>query len=227
MIIDGHSIPLEPLTTASFSPFGTCITSPLPRSTNTVPKQLPTPYHPDQQPQPIYANQNTALKASPISPLINNYPSTPAKPPSKPLMSMFSCFPRPPSTISSGRLPIKILERHPYTTQTFSPLGIAPADQLTCFLVVVAPSLSVTVKGVVNPPDLAGLKAFYARGDQAVTYSAGTWHAPMIVLGEKRVDFVVTQFVNGVAEDDCQEVNVEGVNIDLKSLPLGSERAKL
>lgn len=30
----------------------------------------------------------------------------------------------------------------------------------------------------------------------------------MIVLGERRIDFLVTQFVNGVAKDDCQEVLV-------------------
>lgn len=28
----------------------------------------------------------------------------------------------------------------------------------------------------------------------------------MIVLGSRRVDFLVTQFANGVADDDCQEV---------------------
>lgn len=30
----------------------------------------------------------------------------------------------------------------------------------------------------------------------------------MIVLGSQRVDFLVTQFANGVADDDCQEVLV-------------------
>jgi ureidoglycolate lyase len=36
----------------------------------------------------------------------------------------------------------------------------------------------------------------------------------MVVLGEKRVDFVVTQFVNRVPQDDCQEVRVgDGVNV--------------
>lgn len=49
-----------------------------------------------------------------------------------------------------------------------------------------------------------------AHGRQAVTYGAGTWHAPMVVLGAKRVDFVVVQHVNGVSGDDCQEVEVKG-----------------
>jgi ureidoglycolate lyase len=43
----------------------------------------------------------------------------------------------------------------------------------------------------------------------------------MIVLGRRRVEFVVTQFANGVAEDDCQEVLVEGVEIGLEGLPEG------
>lgn len=55
------------------------------------------------------------------------------------------------------------------------------------------------------------LKAFIATTDQAVTYGAGTWHAPMAVLGEEgtKVDFVVVQFANGVGVEDCQEVFLE------------------
>lgn len=47
-----------------------------------------------------------------------------------------------------------------------------------------------------------------------ITYGAGTWHAPMVVVGEGRMDFVVTQWVNGREEDDCQEVEIaEGVQV--------------
>ena len=60
-----------------------------------------------------------------------------------------------------------------------------------------------------RPPDLLNLKAFTAHGEQAITYGVGTWHAPMMVLGKRRVDFVVTQFVSGVADEDCQEVMVD------------------
>ena len=38
----------------------------------------------------------------------------------------------------------------------------------------------------------------------------------MVVLGKERVDFVVTQFVSGVPDEDCQEVLVPGgVQVDL------------
>ena len=117
-----------------------------------------------------------------------------------------------------NRLAVKILERHPFTTQTFCPLGLASGGKETYFLVIVAPSLEVSVKGggvgsavvVERPPDLKNLRAFVAHGGQAITYAPGTWHAPMVVLGERRVDFVVTQFVNGVPQDDCQEVGIGG-----------------
>lgn len=69
-------------------------------------------------------------------------------------------------------------------------------------------------------PDLAGLKAFRCRGNQAVTYAPGCWHAPMVVVdergggagagdgcdsGEGGMDFVVVQSENGTAMD-CEEV---------------------
>lgn len=145
-----------------------------------------------------------------------------------------------------------VLERHPYTTQSFIPLGLSPSassstnrkkrreeeeqqkrsrkrggddthtDTDTVYLVIVAPSrigekvnaakITTTANGVertvtvTDPPDLEKMRAFVATDAQAVTYGAGTWHAPMVVLGKRRVDFVVVQFVNGVEEEDCQEV---------------------
>lgn len=188
-------------------------------------------------------------------------------------------------------LTISLLERHPYTTQTFAPLGLAPAispqqnvhngtdddDASARFLVVVGPSLPNSLPAttattaniskdstrrqnttttnipssmnpqvsISNPPDLFSLRAFLAHGAQAITYSPGTWHAPMIVLGngnkgtsrnedragdekeEKkvkgdtnggangnvRVDFIVTQFVNGVQEEDCEEIQWIGPGV--------------
>lgn len=97
-----------------------------------------------------------------------------------------------------------------------------------------APSLTSPVTGtsdgqqrVTNPPDLTRLHAFIGRGDQAVTYGVGTWHAPMVVVGRRRVDFVVVQFVNGTA-DDCEEVEVgEEVTVDLSGLDIGGGRREV
>lgn len=140
-------------------------------------------------------------------------------------MNMFVCAPRsllPHNKSESGTegiFPVSILERHPYTTQTFIPLGLSPHEaQNVRYLVIVAPSLPASQvdselpvpKGDGLPgrglPDLGRVKAFLARGGQAVTYGAGTWHAPMVVLGSRAVDFVVVQFANGVGVEDCQEV---------------------
>lgn len=55
-------------------------------------------------------------------------------------------------------------------------------------------------------PDLKNLRAFIANGNQAVTYGAGTWHAPMVVIGARPIDFVVVQFANDVGIEDCQEI---------------------
>ncbi|KAL6239343.1 hypothetical protein BDW75DRAFT_138377 [Aspergillus navahoensis] len=233
------SLTPEPLTRDAFASFGTAIIPPLPRSVTTAPNPLSShPKHHLVSP-PVAANQLSALKYSPISPLLNNYPSQcPSKQPSEARMSMFSCFPRALRIVigigeaKAGKekekvvFDVGILERHPYTTQTFSPLGLGSDDKSAYYLVVVAPTLhgqtatARTEAGenvlILDPPDLCKIRAFVASGDQAVTYSAGTWHAPMVVVGERRVDFVVTQFVNGVAEEDCQEVCFgQGIVVDL------------
>ncbi|OAX81732.1 hypothetical protein ACJ72_03923 [Emergomyces africanus] len=252
----------SPLTPSSFRPFGTAISSPLPTALTrappaaTIPSSSSASYSPSDLPFPILANQSTALKYSPISVFQNNYHQCrsaeayrrgKAKD-GEPCMRRKS---------SSGLFDVRILERHPYTTQTFIPLGVPSAmdkqrqdkgdivlstgshdnrndgeddNPTPCYLVIVAPSLHgqtaqatvVNAQGlrehvlINDPPDLHNMKAFIAHGGQAVTYGAGTWHAPMVVVGKRRVDFVVVQFVNGIAEDDCQEVAFgEGLVVDV------------
>lgn len=110
-------------------------------------------------------------------------------------------------------------------------MGLGREDRETAYLVIVAPTLPTgawdwqdldhpghdyglaswvaDASGThreLGPPDLSKLKAFIARGDQAVTYGAATWHAPMVALGEKEIEFVVVQYANGRALDDVQEV---------------------
>lgn len=110
-------------------------------------------------------------------------------------------------------------------------MSISSTDPSTKYLVIVAPTLPPTETFPdLGPPDLCNLKAFVAHGAQAVTYGAGTWHAPMVVLGTKRIDFVVVQFANGVPEDDCQEVGLEGQGVGVvveRGRNGGGEKAKL
>ncbi|KAL4913826.1 ureidoglycolate hydrolase [Aspergillus aurantiobrunneus] len=238
------SLTPEPLTRDGFAPFGTAIIPPLPRTLTSAPDPLSS--HPQHAlvPTPVSANQLSALKYNPISSLLNNYPvQCPSKQPSEPRMSMFSCFPRTLRTVTTNAttraekqvFDVGILERHPFTTQTFSPLGLSKDDyDKTYYLVIVAPTLKGEVAtattgsgekvSIRDPPDLNRLRAFVASGGEAVTYGAGTWHAPMVVVGERRVDFVVVQFANGVAEEDCQEVCFRGgVVVDLSAAKRGLE----
>lgn len=230
-----HRVNPEPLSPSTFSPFGTVITHALPAAHSTIPRCIPLPLHAPYQPAPLLANQSTALKYSPISPLVNDYPDAPSGGAGKPLMSMFSCFPR--TLGHDGILEVTILERHPFTTQTFTPLGLSKSHPDTCFLVIVAPSLSdpllaTSQSGVdvqiQRPPDLCNLKAFLAHGGQAITYAVGTWHAPMVVLGKERVDFVVTQFVSGFPDEDCEEASIEsGIFVQLDTTAARPMRPKL
>lgn len=226
----------EPLTPDNFAQFGTAICSPLSRDLNIAPQPLSLPPH---HPSPVLANQNSALKYSPISPLFDRYNACPSGKASFARMSMFCCFPRQLRTITTGRqqpdkevFDVRILERHPFTNQTFIPIDLSSHSRKgddndePVFLVIVAPTRkgeTITAKTgtgeivtIPDPPDLKNVKAFVARGGQAVTYGVGTWHAPMVVLGRRRVDFVVMQFMNGVSDEDCQEAAFgEGVVVDL------------
>ncbi|CZR54267.1 related to ureidoglycolate hydrolase [Phialocephala subalpina] len=212
---------LEPqlLCESSFSDFGTVIENP-------APSLIPTRSITELPPNAVQANQGSALKYLDVTHMKDYYASAPSKKPSKAVMNMFVCAPRTllpgQSPRMEGLFPIEVLERHPYTTQTFIPLGLSPLEaQRARYLVIVTTSLPpspadanlpvppLTVDGASLPgrglPDPRRIRAFMANGSQAVTYGAGTWHAPMVVVGERPIDFVVVQFANGVGIEDCQE----------------------
>lgn len=219
------SITAQPLTPDAFAPFGEVIQNPRPA------------VHPskfaDAGPLPfdaISANQGSAIKYQHVTRMLNRYHDASSGFPGVAVMNMFVCasrqlqshrpgrrLPQPPTSSSSSFFDVNILERHPYTTQTFTPLSTsgptAPRGRQTCYLVIVAPNVAGSPSPspespAASPPDLAALRAFVATTDQAVTYGAGTWHAPMVALGLEgsTVDFVVTQFANAVGIEDCQEV---------------------
>lgn len=252
-------IPIEPLTPAAFSPFGTVVENPV--RTGGSPQ-------PGGGLQTVRANQGTALKYLDVTHMTNFYHMATSRKPAKAVMNMFVCSPR--KLRQSGQegshvFDVSILERHPFTSQTFIPMGLSASDASTQYLVIVAPTLPASAKHQqkrpppfptpeprrrrsirdifsrarpspfdneaappspaatkgsggsesVQPPkgpgmpDLANARAFIAKGNQAVTYGAGTWHAPMCVLGADDIDFVVVQFANGVGIEDCQEVEME------------------
>lgn len=238
--------------------------------------------------QRVEANQGSATKWLDVSHLENWYTLAPSRKAAKAVMNMFVCKPRR-LEVRDGReiFPVKILERHPFTPQTFIPMGVNPEDKDARYLVIVAPTLKATKRDRENinkpypaekpkpnkkslkekllgarpnpftndfeasttpsmlslgpgrrpkgpgAPDLDNMQVFVARGDQAVTYGPGTWHAPMVVLGKKAIDFVVVQYANGVGLEDCQELDIQqdlSVDVDeggIEASAPGIMRAKL
>jgi len=245
-----RQIKIEPLTESSFSSFGTVIQNPSNSQNPTTMKS-------------ISANQGSAQKYIDISHITNFYSLSPSRNPAKPVMNMFVCSPRKlrvrkaESHLTTDQLhgikqekvfDIEILERHPYTPQTFIPMGLSRDDMSTQYLVIVAstlPSIS-TSSNYPTPaapetsaewpkgpgmPDLQNVRAFLADGSQGVTYGAGTWHAPMVVVGKKKVDFVVVQYANGVGNEDCQEILLEkgvgeGLTVAVEMVPMSAEDGK-
>ena len=147
------------------------------------------------------ANQGTAIKLLQVSRVENGSSSK------VPNWNLFRCFPQPhlnraftPGSIQGVLHKIRVLEKHPCSSQTFVPMGRSSAE--VAYLVVVAKELA-------NKPDLSTLRAFTCLGGQAVTYGLGVWHAPMIVLGEQEhLDFAVLIYESLNPEEperDCVE----------------------
>ncbi|KAK7415915.1 hypothetical protein QQZ08_012210 [Neonectria magnoliae] len=208
----GVQITAEHLTQEAFASFGDVITNPRP-------ELHPTTYASQGGQLPYNgasANQGTAIQYRNVSRPRNLYSQAPSGD-GQLIMSQFVCGTRQLAETSDpllGEFTVGVLERHPFTSQTFAPL----ASTASAYLVIVAPSLppGPSTEDLPVPcgdglpgrglPDLRGLRAFVATSKQAVTYGAGTWHAPMATLGEPgtSLDFLVTQFSSGVAVEDCQ-----------------------
>jgi ureidoglycolate lyase len=97
-------------------------------------------------------------------------------------------------------LSIRMMERHPLSSQSFIPLSQEP------YLVVVAP-----------PGDFheENIEIFLARGNQGVNYRAGTWHHFLLALNIES-DFLVID--RGSDDKNCDEVVVSG-DIKIKYSP--------
>ncbi len=95
------------------------------------------------------------------------------------------------SAAATGSLPLRltVLERHPYSAQTFIPLDAGR------YLVIVCEA------DPEGRPDLRALRAFLAGSHQSVTFARNVWHHPMTVL-EKGLEFAVAMGMTGRGDDD-------------------------
>jgi ureidoglycolate lyase len=89
---------------------------------------------------------------------------------------------------------IKIMERHPLSSQAFYPLDHHP------YMVVVAE------KGEFDPQKI---KVFLAGPEQGVNYHAGTWHHFSLALDKVSEFMVIDRSGPGT---NCDEVSLEGEN---------------
>lgn len=94
------------------------------------------------------------------------------------------------------RLPLRVdlLERHPLGSQAFIPLSGR------AWLVVVAPPG--------DTPEPASVRCFLAAPDQGVNFAPGTWHHPVLALGE-RSDFLAIDRTPAPSQANCDELPVQ------------------
>ncbi len=100
----------------------------------------------------------------------------------KPLFNIFRSKP------ISFPFEVKVIERHPLSSQLFFPLANIP------FLVLVADN--------VDQPRSSDLRLFITNGKQGVNYAANTWHHYLLTL-ETVCNFVVID--RGGSEKNCEE----------------------
>lgn len=162
------------------------------------------------------ANYGTAVKIHKVAPIINNYKDCPSGKEPTANWNIFRCS-APKHLLKNGTYTSKVLERHPFTTQTFVPMG--QDLHKVSYVVIVAKTDYSTDQ---NLPDPNSLQAFVCQGNQSVTYGPGIWHAPMVVIDEAtpHIDFAVFIHENGVADEDCQECYFEpGFTVGYGSQP--------
>lgn len=97
----------------------------------------------------------------------------------------------------------EVLERHPYSEQTFLPLST------TTSLIVVARSDHLT------KPDLATLKAFIVPSGLGIVYRPDTWHTGMAALeGPSHYAMLIHE---AGTDDDCHYLDVPAFEVRAKS----------
>lgn len=102
----------------------------------------------------VEVNQGTATKTKAVSAIHHNYPSREGSPVARQVWNIFNVQ----SRRHNGHVTIPVLERHPFTTQTFIPLD---GDKDTIeYLVVVADDFE-------GKPDTATLRAYCCKGNQS------------------------------------------------------------
>ncbi len=105
------------------------------------------------------------------------------------LINIFRSMPLPQPIV------IKMMERHPLSSQAFIPMGNQP------YIVIVAPA---------GKFDVSAIEVFMATAEQGVNYYPGTWHHYCLALNEVS-DFIVVD--RGGEGDNCDVITLDGSSI--------------
>ncbi|GJJ76362.1 ureidoglycolate lyase [Entomortierella parvispora] len=174
----------EPITSEAFAPWGQVIAIP------------------NNDSNSILINQGTAQKFSNVGEFVNwrsyaaeNHSalpdrSNPAIPAAKANIAVLHCN----SPLTTSKIDVKMLERHPHSSQMFVPLG---SDDNAGYVVVVA------MDNADGSPDATTLKVFTVKNCQGINYKPNVWHHPMVITG-KPMTFLTITHESGVAKDDCE-----------------------
>lgn len=103
------------------------------------------------------------------------------------------------STPLEQPISIKMMERHPLSSQAFIPMGQQP------FLVVVAPRGEL---------DISKIEVFLASSNQGVNYHKGTWHHYCLALHQVS-DFIVVD--RGGVGNNCDTIKLDGALVIAQS----------
>jgi len=103
------------------------------------------------------------------------------------------------STPLAQPIALKMMERHPYGSQAFIPMGENP------YLIVVAPA---------GEFELNNIEVFIANSNQGVNYHKGTWHHFCLALVSES-DFLVVD--RGGKGDNCDVLELDGSLIIVES----------
>lgn len=181
----------EPLTREAFAPFGDVLQA----------------WTQDALPQGVKTVVDPKFKVTrycDLAPVSSSYPAG-AK--AGTAISLFRASPK--QGLSRGKpWPVHFLERHPYTEQTFLPMGLGNwhgkgEESLpggAAYVVIVAEG------GPDDRPDPSTIRAFLCETNQGVNYRAGVWHHPMLVVGDGAIDLacVETQITHKADKRDCE-----------------------
>jgi ureidoglycolate lyase len=103
-------------------------------------------------------------------------------------LCIFRCSP-----FTESELSVKLLEKHPASTQVFMPM------QDGRYITIVAQGG--------ERPDLSTLAAFIVEAPQGISYHPGIWHYPMTALG-RQLDLACLVFEDE-SEGDCEIVELD------------------